>query len=188
MLSFDILPPTDDWIFKLLFGDERNKSMLINLLESFLDLPQEEYELSFMDTYLKPESEDDKLGILDVKVKTKSGKIIDIEIQVNPVKDIGKRLSFYKSKLIAEQISKGARYEAIQRVICICISCYQLFPRVKDYINRFRFYNPKNGLLFEEIPEEVYTLELPKVPSEFDGDKVWEWLQFLRSKSKEDAD
>ena len=30
--DFEILPPTNDWIFKLLFGDERNKSMLVNLL------------------------------------------------------------------------------------------------------------------------------------------------------------
>jgi len=39
------LPPTNDWIFKLLFGDERNKSILIDLLKSFMDLPQEEFEM-----------------------------------------------------------------------------------------------------------------------------------------------
>jgi hypothetical protein len=50
----DILPPTDDWIFKLLFGDERNKSMLIDLLRSFVELPGEEFDLVFMDTSLKP--------------------------------------------------------------------------------------------------------------------------------------
>ena len=78
----EILPPTDDWIFKQLFGDERNKSILIDLLGSFVELPQEEFELTYLDTHLKPESEDDKLGILDVKVRTKTGKVIDIEIQV----------------------------------------------------------------------------------------------------------
>jgi predicted transposase/invertase (TIGR01784 family) len=57
-----------------------------------------------------------------VKVQTKTGKIIDIEIQVNPFKNIGRRISFYKSKLIVEQIGKGDRYNIIQKVICICIS------------------------------------------------------------------
>ena len=185
-MSFEILPPTDDWIFKLLFGDERNKSILIALLKSFLELPQEEYEMTFLDTSLKPETVEDKLGIVDVKVKTKSGKIIDIEIQVHPMKHIGKRLSFYKSKLIVEQIGKSELYNVIQRVICICITSYELFPKEKEYVNKFRFYNPKNGLLFEEIPEEVYTMELPKVPLEDDGRAVWEWLQFLRSKRKEE--
>jgi hypothetical protein len=38
-MDFEILPPTDDWIFKLLFGDERNKSILIDLLKAFVELP-----------------------------------------------------------------------------------------------------------------------------------------------------
>ena len=187
-MVLDILPPTDDWIFKLLFGDERNKSMLIDMLKSFVNLPDEEYEIIFLDTHLKPESEDDKLGIVDIKVKTKTGKIIDIEIQVNPMKNIGKRLSFYKSKLIVEQIGKSELYNKIQRVICICILNYTLFTENKDYINNFQFYNPKNGLLFEDIPEEIYTLELLKAPSHNDGSTVWEWLQFLRSRQKEEFD
>jgi predicted transposase/invertase (TIGR01784 family) len=113
-MSCEILPPTDDWIFKLLFGDERNKRILVDLLTSFVELPQEEYELTFLDTHLKPEAEEDKLGIVDVKVRTKNGKIIHIEIQVNPVKNIGKRLSFYKSRLIVEQIGKGELYNVIE--------------------------------------------------------------------------
>jgi len=183
---FEILPPTDDWIFKLLFGDERNKSMLVALLSSFLELPKEEYEIIFLDASLKPETDDDKLGIVDVKVRTKTGKIINIEIQVNPVKNIGKRLSFYKSKLIVEQIGKGELYNVIQRVICICITSYELFPGIKDYLNNFKFYNPSNGFFFEEIPEEIYTLELAKGPSQNDGNAVWEWLQFLRARRKEE--
>ena len=178
-MDYPILPPTDDWIFKLLFGDERNKSILISFLKSLVDLPDEEYELTFLDTHLKSETEDDKLGIVDVKVQTKTGKIIDIEIQVNPVKHIGKRLSFYKSKLVVEQIGKGERYDVIQKVICICITKYVLFPRVEDYFNCFRFCNQRNGQCFEEIPEEIYTLELAKAPDMDDGTGWWKWAQFF---------
>jgi predicted transposase/invertase (TIGR01784 family) len=185
-MDYKILPPTDDWIFKLLFGDERNKSILMSLLSSFVELPEEEYEITFLDTSLKPETEDDKLGIVDVKIRTKLGKIIDIEIQVYPVKNIGKRLSFYKSKLIVEQIGKSELYNVIQKVICICITDYELFPGINGYLNRFQFYNPKNGLCFEDIPEEVYTLELPKVPALTDGTKGWEWMKFLKAKGKEE--
>ena len=185
-MDYDILPPTDDWIFKLLFGDERNKSMLIDLLRSFVELPEEEYELTFLDTSLKPETEEDKLGILDLKVQTKTGKVIDIEIQVNPVKSIGKRISFYKSKLIVAQIAKGDYYSVIQKVICICITDYRLFPDTQNYLNRFRFYDPQTGLCFEDIPEEIYTLELPKVSAQSDGTAGWAWTQFLRAKRKEE--
>ena len=185
-MDYEILPPVDDWVFKLLFGDERNKSMLIDLLKSFVELPDEEYELTFLNTHLKPETEGDKLGILDVKVKTKTGKIIDIEIQINPVKNIGRRISFYKSKLIVEQIGEGQHYSVIQKVICICITDYELFSGVGEYMNHFRFYNRKNGLCFEDIPEELFTLELPKVPAGNDGTGIWEWMQFLRAKRKEE--
>jgi len=185
-MSISVLPPTNDWIFKLLFGDERNKSTLIDLLKSFVELPDEEYELTFLDPHVKREAEDDKLGILDVKVKTKTGKVIDIEIQVEPMKDIGKRLSFYKSKLIAEQIGKKEHYSKIQRVICVCITSKPLFLGVKGYLNNFRFYNRENGLCFEDMPEEIYTLELSKVPDAADGSAVWGWLQFLRAKTMEE--
>ena len=168
-----VLPATRDWIFKLLFGDERNKSMLIDMLQTFVELPQEEYELTFMDPHLKPEAEEDKLGILDVRVRTKSGKVINIEIQVDPMRHIGKRLSYYKSKLIAEQIASGDRYDAIQRLICVCITSYELFPGVAEYVNGFRFYNPRNGQCFEGIPEEIYTVEFAKVPVASDGQRIW---------------
>ena len=185
-MEYEILSPVNDWIFKLLFGDIRHKSMLISLLKGFVELPEEEYELTFLDTHLKPETDDDKLGILDIKVQTKSGKIINIEIQVNPVKNIGKRLSFYKSKLIVGQINESEDYSIIQKVVCICITDYILFPNAADYLNDFSFYNRKNNFNFDDIPEEVYTLELPKVPAQTDGTTVWEWMKFLKSKTKED--
>jgi predicted transposase/invertase (TIGR01784 family) len=53
-------------------------------------------------------------------------------------------------------------------------------------INRFRYYNPETGLCFEGIPEEIYTIELSKVPEENDGKAVWEWMRFLCGKRKED--
>jgi len=182
----DILPPTDDWVFKLLFGDERNKSMLIDLLQSFVELPKEDFELIFLDTHLKKEFEEDKLGILDVKVKTASGKIINIEIQVNPQNYIGKRISFYKSRLIAQQIGEREEYKKIQKVICILITSFPLFPKKKDYLNNFYFYNPKNNLLFEDIPEEIITLEIPKLPEYNDGSTLYNWLHFLKSSTRED--
>jgi hypothetical protein len=72
-----ILPSTNDWVFKLLFGDERYKDNTIALLKSFLDLPGDEFDLTFMNTALKPEAEEDKAGILDIKLQTKSGQLID---------------------------------------------------------------------------------------------------------------
>jgi predicted transposase/invertase (TIGR01784 family) len=109
-----------------------------------------------------------------------------VEIQRNPFPHLEKRISFYKSKLIVEQIGEGERYDVIQRVICVCILDHPFFREVKEYLNHFRYYNPDNGLCFEEMPEEIYMIELSKVPEESDGKAIWDWVKFLGSKRKED--
>ena len=50
IVDFDILPPTNDFVFKLLFGDDRHKRILIAMLKSFVNLPDEDFELVFLDT------------------------------------------------------------------------------------------------------------------------------------------
>jgi len=187
-MSVNVLPPTSDFVFKLLFGDERNKSALIGLLRALVDLPQEECELTFLDTHLKREFEGDKLGILDVRVRTTSGQIINVEIQVEPQDYIAKRISYYKAKMITGQLGKGDGYEQIQRVVCVCITSKPLFPEASEYLNRFWFCNLANGLCFEGIPEEIYTVELSKVPTENDGTGWWEWVRFLPARTEEDVE
>ena len=71
-------------------------------------------------------------------------------------------------------------------LVCCNISSYVLFAEDNNYLNNFRFINPKNGLCFEDIPEEIYTLELPKVPAMNDGTAGWDWMQFLRARRKEE--
>jgi hypothetical protein len=61
-----------------------------------------------------------------------------------------------------------------------------VFRKTKEYLNRFRYYNPDTGLCFEGMPEEIYMIELSKVPEESDGKAVWDWMKFLRGKRKED--
>jgi predicted transposase/invertase (TIGR01784 family) len=88
--------------------------------------------------------------------------------------------------MVVEQIGKTELYNVIEKVICICILDYKLFSGVEEYVNGFKFYNMKNGLCFEEMPEELYTIELPKAPAADDGSEVWDWVRFLRAKGKEE--
>ena len=57
-----------------------------------------------------------------------------------------------------------------------------------EYVNGFRFYNPRNGLCFDAIPEEIYTVELAKVPAANDGNRIWEWLRFLLARTEEEIE
>ena len=64
-----------DLVFKLIFGDQRNTDILTSFLKSVLDIPEEEYErITVVDPFVKADYPDDKYGILDVKIHTKSGQ------------------------------------------------------------------------------------------------------------------
>jgi predicted transposase/invertase (TIGR01784 family) len=178
--------PTNDFVFKSIFGDERNTDILADFLQAVLDLPPEEFgQIQIADPHTKREREKDKLGILDVKVRTKTGKFIDIEIQVSDMPFMRERINFYLSKLITEQIGKGTDYENIKRDISIVITDYILAPESSAYHDQFFLYSELTKTRFSDIVE-IDTLELPKIPPERCNDKLWQWTKFLAGKSREE--
>ena len=48
---------------------------------------------------------------------TKTKKIIDIEIQVEPEPGIKERIVYYNSKMVTEQIGSGRKYHELKRAI-----------------------------------------------------------------------
>ena len=91
-----LLPVISDYIFKLIFGDQRNVDILAEFLKSVLDIPDSEYDrITVVDPHVKKESHDDKYGILDVKVHTKNGNVIHVEIQVWPMPEMKHRSVYF---------------------------------------------------------------------------------------------
>ena len=94
-----LLPPKVDFVFKLLFGDQRNDEILTAFLKSVLTFPEEEYDsIAFADPQLKKEHEKDKLGVIDLRIHTKSGNIIHVEMQVLPQLEMPERITYYNAK------------------------------------------------------------------------------------------
>ena len=92
----EFLSPKSDIVFEMFFGDVRNVGHLTDFLQSVLSLPQEDYEeVTITDPHIVRAYPDDKLSILDVSVKTKSGKLIDVEIQLLPRADMVRRMLYY---------------------------------------------------------------------------------------------
>ena len=181
----EYLLPKSDLIFKKIFGDENNIDILSAFLQSVLDIPAEEYaEVTLLDTHFKLENENDKLGILDVKVRTKSEKIIDVEIQLRNVPYMRERLIFYLSKMISEQIKSGEGYKAIKKSVIIIITDYKMISDSDKYHNVYTM-RDENGRQFSDLIE-INTLELPKLPHDDDKSALWTWMKFLNSKNEEE--
>jgi predicted transposase/invertase (TIGR01784 family) len=178
--------PLIDFIFKRIFGDQRNIHILTAFLQAVLTLPREEYSrLQIVDPHLKREYGDDKLGILDVKVITKSNYVINVEIQMSTTAVFRKRLLWYMAKLLTEQIRRGENYQKIEWAICIAILGDTLMPENGDYHNEMGIINKKTGEVFTDLME-LHTIELSKLPAEPDGSKLWNWGRFLTSKTPEE--
>ena len=119
----DKVKPTNDYIFKLIFGDEDDKDILISFLNALFKeydfLPHiEDIEIKNSETNKKYDIE--KQGRLDIKARIKDNTYIDIEMQTKDYSDIMDRSVYYCSKLISEHTVKGASYK-YPRVIAIWI-------------------------------------------------------------------
>jgi len=187
-----LLSPKVDIIFKLLFGDERSIEILIDFLKAVLNLPDDEFEeVTIVDPHLLREYDGDKLGILDVKVKTRTKKVIDIEIQVKIKPHFIERVVFYQSKMITEQIGAGKDFSKIQRVINIIITDENIIDEYEGgemkYHHRILPCDVDTGYQFTNI-KEINILELKKLPTTDDGTNLWAWMKFLTAESKEELD
>ncbi len=181
-----ILPVKSDLIFRIFFADERNEEDLISLLKAVLNLPEDDYnEIEIADPHLLPEYADDKYAIIDVKLHTKSRKVIHIEIQLKVTPELKKRIVFYESKLITEQLGAGSNYDDIQNVISIIILDKTLIEGSQRYHHRFAFADLDAGVELTDIVA-IHTLELDKLPEAADGTQLYDWASFIAASSEEE--
>ena len=183
-----LLPAKSDVVFKMIFADARNADILADFLVAVLDLPLEEYEVvAVTDPNLRRDAPDGKQGILDVRLQTKGGTVVNIEIQLSPVRGMEGRILFYSGSMTTCQIGAGDDYTGIQRVVCILIVDYNMFGQDDVYHHRFRLYDKDTGVEFTDLLE-VDVLELPKLPVSDDGSPLWGWLKFLKTDESEVLD
>jgi predicted transposase/invertase (TIGR01784 family) len=127
------------------------------------------------------------MGVVDIKINTASGKVLHIEVQVNPDKDFIPRDLYYNDRLVVDQVGVGKRYKTIRRSISITVVNFTLLENEPPdrYKNVFRFLNTVSHEPFTDL-QEIIILELPKVPDEDDGSALWPWLKFFKCQTKEE--
>ncbi|GHT95158.1 hypothetical protein FACS1894141_3230 [Spirochaetia bacterium] len=184
----ELLSPLYDYVVKIIFGDQKNIANTAGLLKAIPVLPEEEFDrLMIVDPFLKRLWKRDKLGILDIKVNTHSGKVIQIEVQVQQFRSLRSRIVYYLSRMLTEQMKTGYDYEQIQQTISVVICDHVLLPEETAYLNTYELRNIQSGKRFTDLIK-VIILELPKVPREDDGTAVWPWMQFFKCRTVKEVD
>jgi predicted transposase/invertase (TIGR01784 family) len=181
----EILSPLRDFVFTHLFGDKRNLEILTAFLKSVLDIPESDYKsLTVENPLLRRLFKSQKSGIVDVRITTKSGRIIHIELQVNKHSRMRQRIIFYTTKLLWEQLKWGDEYDKIQQVISLVICDHILLDEETAYFNSYTIRNDNSKKHFTDLLK-IITIELPRLPK-VGQDKVWPWAQFLKSETQEE--
>ena len=188
-MKLKILSPTSDIIFKLLMGTDNSIEILTDFLLAVLNLSPDEYaEITISNPFLLQEYKGDKLGILDVKLKLRTGKVINIEIQVDPMPFMESRILFYASRLVTEQIDEGDQYDKIKRVISIIITDHTLIKDSDKYHHNFGLYDIESKVQLTDALE-IHTLEIPKarkVTEDIQNANLLNWMKFFDAKTEEE--
>jgi predicted transposase/invertase (TIGR01784 family) len=180
------LSPKDDFVFHLLFGDQNHVDMIVAFLKSFVELPDDEYtELTIVNPKLLPAVRDGKTCVLDLRLRTRTGNAIHVEIQRSDTREMAERITVYGGRLFGEQVKSGEDYRSVNRVISVLIVDFFMLKERADYHTRFLL-RSDDGLVVLTDKLEFHILELRKIPAAEDGRKLWRWLKFLSAATEEE--
>ncbi len=178
-----ILKPTNDYIFKRLFGYKGNEDILKGLLSAIMQKEIKNINLD-KNRILEKDLLTDKIGILDIRATLNDDVECDIEVQVINPGNIQERILYYWSTLYSKGIVSGEDYENLKKVIIILITGYEL-----EEMRKIRKTLTKWQIREENYPKEVltdklefYILELPKYKKYRDvSEELGNWVKFIES-------
>ncbi|MCL1950985.1 MAG: Rpn family recombination-promoting nuclease/putative transposase [Turicibacter sp.] len=182
-MSFEqitLLDPKMDFIFKKLM---ENPVLLLDFLKSVLSKTEGEIiSAEILNPITKKEFLKDKFSILDVKVKTADGRIINVEIQKKDEKNMSKRTLFHWSKMYGEEIVEGEDYRRLPKTICINILDFNYLETEENFHNIYRLLNTHSKRELKESTIEIHFIELKKYQgdsSKDESDGLKAWVEFL---------
>lgn len=120
-----LILPTNDYVFKRIFGYKGNEDITKNLINSIINTKVTSINLDG-NTILEKELLDDKLGILDIKATLNNDTLCNIEMQMINQNNIEKRIMYYWSKLFSSSISSGENYNLLKKTIVILIANFEI--------------------------------------------------------------
>ena len=186
-MSFGILSPKVDFVFKKIFGNEKHPNILISFLNAVIKPTDLIKSVQIKNTDIEKEHIEDKYSRLDIKAVTNNGEHINIEIQVKNEYNMIKRSLYYWSKMYEGQLTKGQYYDTLSRTICINILDFK-YLKNDNFHNCYRLKEKNTN---EELTDvmELHFIEIPKLRklenSEDISDMLEAWVTFIESPTSE---
>lgn len=182
-----IMKPKVDMAFKEIMMDEKAR---IGFLSAMLKIrPEDIKETRILNANLRKGHEDDKQGILDVRILMNDAVEINVEIQLTRLKVWANRALFYLAKMYADQIAPKQNYGVFKKCVSISILDFKLFPEEEDFYSCFHIREDTRNFIYTD-KMEFHVLELPKLPEELKEDcsNIELWAKFINAERKEEFD
>jgi predicted transposase/invertase (TIGR01784 family) len=179
--------PTRDAVFKWIFGEYADPSVLASLINAVRQGRQAISELTIVSpesTTLDPEG---KRVLLDIKARDADDNIYGIEIQVRRHGWSGERAVVYHSRMVAGHLKAGQGYEQLPCVVGIYLLVEDVYPQEPDqalWSFALRDQKRHDHKLSEAV--EIWVVELSKFARlGWKGDALSDWIKFFLHSSNE---
>ncbi len=186
-----ILLPTNDFIFKGIYGKKGSERITEAFIKAFLDLEVTIDKLEDSKA-LDIESVEKKASILDVLLTNKDGSKINLEMQVGNYSNLEERFCFYGLELFTEQYKSGMKYEDVNKVLCVIIlkDDYVKYSNFDKYKMSWQFREEDYHDLILTDKIEFCIISLEKIKKKIangeisDKEKITIWTKFLLTPQK----
>ena len=190
-MEADILPPSDDRVFKLILTSPEAKPVLIDLISSIIKRPV--VDVVVRNNEIPPEDTQEKAERLDVNCYIDDNSQVDLEMQASRIEEdsdgqhrnLKGKSVYYLCDLHSSQPSKGVRrYDKLARTYQVTFCSYTVFPDREEYVNSFSMRHDEDNELLSDAICVVY-VELSKLQeimkkSVDDMTDLEKWAVFFR--------
>ncbi|MBD0401483.1 Rpn family recombination-promoting nuclease/putative transposase [Flammeovirga sp. EKP202] len=161
MCTSRYINPFTDFGFKKIFGEEANKDVLIDFLNSVLPAEDQIYDLTYKSTEHLPKNDTDRKAIYDLYCENDQGEKFIVELQRAEQTHFKDRTIYYSSFPIQEQAKRGKGWDyELKAVYVISIMDFIFDDTEEDFHHIVQLKNQKNTVFYDKL-KFVY-LELPK--------------------------
>ncbi|MBR0492068.1 MAG: Rpn family recombination-promoting nuclease/putative transposase [Clostridia bacterium] len=180
------LKPTNDFLFKKLFGESKNADLLKDLLQAILtDIKIKKVQIN-KDVSLERKLISEKLGILDIVATLNDSTRVNIEMQVKDYYNTIDRSVFYGTGIYHENLNSGQDYLEMPKSISIWITDYDVFEEGPFHERARLKRDYENIVLTDKL--EIHYIQLTKFKEKCKriSNKLEQWLTFIKNENVEE--
>lgn len=176
-----LLKPKIDVVFHALFGNKNNtllEAMLSDILGTKVKI------IENLDRHLDISAANEKLGVMDLRVKFEDRTYCNVEIQLKQYKYENERFLYYLANTYSRQLERGDEYKEISKTISIVIVDHEVeaLKGMEDLNVRWQMRDNTTGGRMLTDRFELVIIELPKAKRIYEknkNNKISQWMMFL---------